>query len=52
MLATQTSGRTIAIDPTSGRLYIPAAKFGPAMTAGGRPPLIPGSFVVLVIGTS
>ncbi|WP_372785468.1 YncE family protein [Phenylobacterium sp.] len=47
---TQVSARTIAIDPRSGRLYLPAAEFGPRPASGGRPPMVPGSFQVLVVG--
>jgi DNA-binding beta-propeller fold protein YncE len=46
---TQVSARTIALDPRDGRVYLPAAEFGPR-PATGRPPLIPGSFKILVVG--
>ncbi len=46
---TQVSARTIAIDPRDGRVYLPAADFGPR-PATGRPLLIPGSFKILVVG--
>lgn len=49
-LATQASARTIAIDERDGRLYLPAATFGAAPAGGGRPPMVPGSFVLLVVG--
>ena len=49
-LATQASARTIAIDERTGRLYLPAAMFGAAPAGGGRPPMVPGSFVLLVVG--
>jgi DNA-binding beta-propeller fold protein YncE len=49
---TQISARTIAIDERTGRLYLPAAKYGPPATAGGRPTITPGSFEVLVVGKS
>jgi hypothetical protein len=42
---TQTSARTIALDPRSGRLYMPAAKPGP--DGKGR---APGTFELLVAG--
>ncbi len=53
---TQRSARTIAADPAKGRLYLSAAKFGapPAPTAESprpRPPVVPGSFELLVVGT-
>jgi hypothetical protein len=45
----------MGLDPASHRIYIASAKFGPApaeSTATNprrRPPMIPGSFVVLVV---
>jgi DNA-binding beta-propeller fold protein YncE len=52
-LATQKGARTIALDPATHRLYLPTASFGPAAQASGdehpRPPILPGSFVVLVV---
>jgi DNA-binding beta-propeller fold protein YncE len=47
---TQVSARTAAIDLRSGRIYLPAAEFGPRPAGGGRPPVIPGSFKILVVG--
>lgn len=47
---TQIGARTIALDPRSGRLYLPAAEYGPKPAGGGRPPMIPGSFKILVVG--
>lgn len=49
-LPTQTSARTIAYDSRTDRLYLPAARFGPTPAGGGRAPMQPGSFEVLVIG--
>jgi DNA-binding beta-propeller fold protein YncE len=51
-LPTQVSARTIAIDPRTGHLYLPAAAMGPASAVGGRPQAVPGSFAVLVVGTT
>jgi DNA-binding beta-propeller fold protein YncE len=48
-LMTQPSGRTIALDPTTHTVYIPAATMG-AATAGQRPQPVPDSFRVLVVG--
>jgi len=52
-LATQKGARTIALDSATHRLYLPTASFGPAAQASGdehpRPPILPGSFVVLVV---
>jgi YVTN family beta-propeller protein len=54
-LATQRGGRTMAFDPTTDRVYLVAAELGPrpAATADNprpRPPVVPGSFTVLVVG--
>jgi len=52
---TQRGSRTMAVDPRTHRVYLSAAEFGPApepATPGGRPgrpPMIPGSFSVLVL---
>jgi len=53
--ATQRGSRTMALDPTTHRVYLAAAEFGPpppppdAGGRPGRPPMIPGSFSVLVL---
>ena len=52
---TQAGARTLALDPKTHRLFLSAARFGPrpAPTAEmprPRPTLVPGSFVVLVVG--
>ena len=52
---TQRSARTIAIDAKTGRLYLPAAKFGPAPAATAenprpRPPMLPDSFGIVIVG--
>ncbi len=46
---TQVSARTIGLDPRDGRVYLPAAEFGPK-PATGRAPMTPGSFKILVVG--
>ena len=49
-LPTQSSARTIALDPMSHRLYLPAATFGPKpVDPQQRPPMVPGSFRVLAV---
>jgi DNA-binding beta-propeller fold protein YncE len=45
---TQTGARTGAVDPRTGALYLPAARFTPSPT-GGRPVAEPGSFEILVV---
>ncbi len=51
---TQASARTITLDTRTHRVFTPAARFGPAPAAAPgqrrRPPMIPGSFTVLVVG--
>lgn len=46
---TEVGARTIALDPVTGILYLPTARFGPAPATGGRGPVIPGSFRVLIV---
>jgi DNA-binding beta-propeller fold protein YncE len=45
---TQLGSRNMGLDPTNHRIYIVGAKFGPA-PAGGRPPVLPGTFLLMVI---
>jgi DNA-binding beta-propeller fold protein YncE len=52
---TQRGARTMAVDPKTHRIYLPTAEFGPPPPATPdvprpRPTMIPGSFVVLVVG--
>ena len=47
---TQVGARTIALDERTSRLYLPTAQFGPPVTPGGRPPMVPGAFQLLVVG--
>jgi YVTN family beta-propeller protein len=54
-LATQRGARTMTYDSAADRIYLVTAEFGPrpAPTADNprpRPPVVPGSFVVLVVG--
>jgi DNA-binding beta-propeller fold protein YncE len=50
---TMTGSRNMGLDPTTHRIFLAGAKFGAAPeNAGGRrgrPPMVPGSFVVLVV---
>jgi YVTN family beta-propeller protein len=46
---TEAGARTGALDPSDGSLYFPTAKFGPPVTAGGRPATLPGTFHVLAV---
>lgn len=47
---TERGARTGALDPKTGRIYLPSAEFKPAATPEGRPTPVPGSFHVLVVG--
>lgn len=51
LTATARTGRTISIDPASGRLYIAAADIDPKapVVPGKRPTLIPGSLKLLFL---
>jgi DNA-binding beta-propeller fold protein YncE len=49
-LKTETSARTMTLDPKTHRIYLPAAKFGPPVEGQRRPPMIPGSLKILVYG--
>ena len=52
-LPTMTGSRNMGLDPTTHRIFLAGAKFGAAPeNAGGRrgrAPMVPGSFVVLVV---
>ena len=55
-VTTQRGARTMALDKTTGNIYLVTANFGPppAATAANphqRPAILPNSFVVLVVGT-
>jgi len=39
----------MGIDPLTHAIYLAGAKFGPAPSGRGRPPMEPGSFVILVV---
>ncbi|WP_297510390.1 hypothetical protein [uncultured Caulobacter sp.] len=46
---TQAGSRTGTLDPKTGRIYLPSARFDPPAKPGGRPTVQPGSFAVLVL---
>jgi YVTN family beta-propeller protein len=48
-LHTKPGSKTMALDTSTQRIYVPAAKFTGLPTAKPRPQVIPGSFEVLVI---
>ena len=47
-VTTQKSARTGAVDPATGKVYLPAARYSPAVGTA-RPQAEPGSFEVLVV---
>jgi YVTN family beta-propeller protein len=49
-ISTQPGARTGTVDPATGRVYLPAARYKPAATPGARPAMEPGSFEILVVG--
>lgn len=49
-IPTERGARTGAIDPRTGRIYLPTASFLPPAKPGERPQAKPGSFTVLVVG--
>jgi hypothetical protein len=54
-LKTERGARTMALDPTTHKIYLATAQFGPEPAAANgerrrRPPMIPGSFKILVYG--
>jgi YVTN family beta-propeller protein len=46
---TQQGARTGTVDPSTGAVYVVAAKYGTAPAGGGRPPMIPESVELLVV---
>ena len=50
-LVTAKGARTIALDPTTGRAYLPSAQYLPAI-GKDRPKMIPGTFRLLVVAPS
>lgn len=46
---TQLGARTGAVDPKTGKVWLPTATYAPPAQAGGRPTTVPGTFQVLVL---
>ncbi len=46
---TAVGARTGTVDPATGTVYLPTAKFAPPAAAGARPSLIPGTVGLLVV---
>jgi hypothetical protein len=51
-VTTERGARTGMVDPKTGKIYLPAASYGPPPAAGGRPQMLPGSFHLLVVSPS
>ena len=51
-VTTEAGARTGALDPTTGIVYLPTARPGPAPAGGGRPAPVPGTFHVVVVTPS
>jgi DNA-binding beta-propeller fold protein YncE len=49
-LKTERGARTMAVDPTTHRIYLASGKFGDPPAGGGRAQLIPNSMRILVYG--
>ena len=49
-IPTKKSARTITVDETTHKIYLPAADFGAPPAGGGRPQMVAGTFQVLVFG--
>jgi hypothetical protein len=48
-VVTQKGTRLGAVDVTSGKVYLPAAKFGPPVPPSPYPSVVPGTFEILVV---
>ncbi len=48
-IPTKRGARTLSVDVTTHTVYLPTADFGQSTDSTKRPPLIPGSFEVLVV---
>jgi len=49
-LETPQGSRNMGFDPKSHKIFVVSGKFGPAPTTSkGRPPVLPGSFSLMVI---
>ncbi|HEX5154757.1 MAG TPA: YncE family protein [Parafilimonas sp.] len=48
-LLTKRGARTLSVDASTHAIYLPTADFGEPAPGQTRPPVIPGSFVVLVV---
>ena len=49
VVTTEPGARTGAVDPKTGKLYLPTARFGPVPAGGHRAPPLPGTFHLVVV---
>ena len=52
VVTTERGARTGMVDTKTGKIYLPAASYGPPPAAGGRPAMLPGAFHLLVVSPS
>jgi hypothetical protein len=48
-VVTKAGARTIAVDQTTHKIYLPSGQFKPATKESFRPQMIPGTFKILVV---
>jgi DNA-binding beta-propeller fold protein YncE len=48
-IPTPTGSRNMGLDPTTHRVFVVSAKFGPVPAGGRRGPVLPGSFTLMTI---
>jgi DNA-binding beta-propeller fold protein YncE len=46
---TSPGARTLTLDPTTGKVYVVTAQYGPAAAGQRRGPMVPGSFEILTV---
>lgn len=51
-VTTEVGARTGALDPATGAIYLPTARFGPPTAGSKRPPVLPGTFHILKVTKS
>ncbi|WP_443751017.1 YncE family protein [Asticcacaulis solisilvae] len=49
-VTTRAGARTAALDPVTGRVFLPFADYAPPAKAGERPGVVPDTFAILVVG--
>jgi YVTN family beta-propeller protein len=49
-VSTKKGARTLAVDERTHKVYLPTANFGTPAAGEKRPPMVPGTFQVLVVG--